>query len=489
MAAGGFQNIILPREFPTQGEVLDKMIGRNQQESQFERSLAERREERDYTRNQQNRLYNLKEIDSDTDYTKFKTGQQAIDDYTIGQLKSIKDKALSQYINLDPAEMEYRLTQDMNDLVGWHTAIKDDYTKMQQGLQQFAKDNPNIDINKANDLAMNGLGKKYMAQGQSGFERLPAEKINHSSNPLDVLNNPSVLGELTNDVKPFQDYVQGMKLTAFEDSEYKSNKGYVKAYKTSGGTSPVAERTYDEQGKPTGVRVKSEDIDFGDGTKLKMLPEDEYKTMMNIPSVRNAALKMWNDEKRSKGMSNIDAPTEERLFRNFLHTKYQKYDISNFKTLDNKDIIPRPQVTVNVGDYSNVNNVYKSVSDQVDKDNAAGNAATRINALNTDAQNIIMEFARKTTNDPEIKYDNIFIHKNENGDMGIYKTTKDENDLSVNKTIPDIQHLIGYMSRTGTNLLAKQPGASEKRTIIKQGEQTQPHTETLAEKMRRLKGQ
>ena len=88
-----------------------------------------------------------------------------------------------------------------------------------------------------------------------------------------------------------------------------------------------------------------------------------------------------------------------------------------------------------------------------------------------------MEFARKTTGDPEISYDNIFVHKDGDGNIGIYKTTKNDNDPTVNKTVPDAKHLIGYLPKVGTNLQAKQPDANAKREIPAQGNTTTPtHT-------------
>ena|GEM_PF-5545957 len=476
---GGYQNIILPNQYPSPGEVMDKWIGRNQQESQFERELAERREERDYQRQQQNRLYNLREIDSDTDVSKYKTGQQAIDDYTIGELKKIKDNALQKYINLDPAEMEYRLTQDMNGLISWHQSINDDYKKMQAGLQQFAKDNPNIDINKANDFTMDALGKKYMAATRNGYERLPTEKINFSSNPLDVLNNPSVLGFLTNDVKPFQDYIQSVKTQPIGANEYKSNKGYVKQYKYSGGVTPFSEMVTDNEGKPVGVRVKSEDIDLGGGKKLQMLPEQDFQTMMNIPPVRNALIKMWEDEKRNKGIAGLDKPTDERLMRDFARKQVERFDVSNFKTED-KDVIPKPpSIYLNIGQQA-VNDVYKTIDSKIDTDIKHGYGATRVNDLNADAQNIVIDFVKKTTGSDEYNYSNIFLHKTENGDIGIYKIAEDESGNRIAKVTPET--LIGYLPQVGTNLKV-QPGAPEKREVIKQGN---THTQTQSTQKKKI---
>lgn len=347
--SNGFEGVKIESLFGSPGAALEKLIDRRREDDQFTRQLEERKSERDYTRQQQDRLYNLREIDSDTDPSKYKTGQEAIDGYTIGELKNIKDKALQNYINLDPAEMEYRLTQDMSGLIGWNSAIKDDYNKMQKGLMQFSKDNPNTDINKAGDFAMDELGKKYMTQTPDGkYGRLPTEQINHSTDPLAILNKPSVLGFLTNDVTPLQNYVQDQKLTPVHGSEYTSKKGFVKAHKYSGGISPFAEQVYDDDGKPTDARIKSEDFDLGGGKKLQMLPEDDYKTAMAIPKVRNSLLKLWEDEKQAKHIATLDPPTEERLFRDFARKQFQKYDISHINE-DDKDIIPRPQVSINLG--------------------------------------------------------------------------------------------------------------------------------------------
>jgi hypothetical protein len=133
------------------------------------------------------------------------------------------------------------------------------------------------------------------------------------------------------------------------------------------------------------------------------------------------------------------------------------------------------------GENENINDVYGTIDAQINKDISHGYTSTRINALPAEAQNEVLNFVKNTTGDSENNYSNLFLHKNENGEIGIYKTsTSDENShIAEGKqgNVPDARHLIGYLTQTGTNLKATQPGAAEKRGVIQKGNQTTtPHT-------------
>ncbi len=133
------------------------------------------KQERDYrnqkeqqAKEQQNKLYNLREIDQDTDPTRFKTGEQRFDDYTQKELASIKNKALTEYVGLDPVEAEYKLSQDMKGLIGWHNAVKSNIENIKTGLLDFNKTYPNINAQKAHELSFLQLGNDFLEKDKEG---------------------------------------------------------------------------------------------------------------------------------------------------------------------------------------------------------------------------------------------------------------------------------------------------------------------------------
>ncbi len=114
-----------------------------------------------------------------------------------------------------------------------------------------------------------------------------------------------------------------------------------------------------------------------------------------------------------------------------------------------------------------VNNVYKDINQRVDTDLSNGYGATRINALNTDAQNVIIDFIRKTTGGDDLNYSNTFLAKDKDGNIGIYKTHLKDGAEKLNI---EPKYLIGVLPQVGTNLKV-QPSVQEKRKVLNEGEQ------------------
>lgn len=298
---------------------------------------------------QQNRLFNLREIDQDTDPTKFKTGEQRFDDYTQSELAKLKDKALSEYVNLDPVEAEYRLSKDMQGLIQWHGAAKANIEKVKTGLTDFNKTYPNINAQKAHERAFLELGNDFLEKDENGQIVRKDPSLVKPRDYVSELNTTDALSDMVEDVSPFADYIQSFKPQKIGAKDYVSKSGYSVKHAYTGELTPFSEVEFDEDGKPVGVKLKSEDFKYNGGT-LKMIPEAQFEEMMQVPKVRASIIGMWGKQKQKfeeETGQKITPANEDKMIRGFLYDeiKNRNLDPHFFKT-DESQVVPRISVNV-----------------------------------------------------------------------------------------------------------------------------------------------
>jgi len=477
--SGGWQGVVLPSTMPTYGETLQQGIQNTARQGQEYLQLAQQKQKDD----EQRRMQNLRLIGQDTDFDQYKTGEQHIDDYAIGELKKISDKALTEYINLPPEELQYRLMNDLNPLFKWHTAAQGEYAKLNNTLTDLNKTYPNTDFGKARELGNQAFVNSLMQQDQNGSMMRKNPESIQSFDYNGLFQKPEVLGQIVNDTSPFQQAIFGIPKEAVGGKDYKDNKGNVISHKWSGlkPTGDMGEYTYAPDGKPIGIKLAGTDIPAvkdANGNPMRILSDDMYKMLQSKPAVFASMEKMWQDQKptveanymRSTGQK-IDPNTDNILKRAFLYQQANSL-IGHDLKIEEEQKTPRPQISIyNNVDASHINDVYKNIDDKVNENMGNGYTATRVNALNTDAQNTIMDFVRKTTGNQNLNYSNIFLHKNEDGEIAVYKTSK--NDKGEKVLSFDNDKLIGFLPKVGTNLKA-QPGVGEKRAVIQQGNELTP---------------
>lgn len=313
----------LPNFFASPGEALNQAIG-----------IKERQKDRDFEMQQynqrlqqQNRSGNLEYIDRVTAFDKFKVGQQAIDNYSLGKLQEIQNRALTQYANLDPAEMRYRIQQDLAPLTQWDTMAKTQYSNIEKSLQDLNKTYPNINLSKAYDVAMNQFATDFMQQLPDGTWQNRNYMELQGKDYRQLFETPDVLGQIVEDESPFVKAIQETKLRKVGGKEVVDNKGNVQSYKWTGELSPFAEEIMDEKNRPTDRRIKAETVTLPNGEKVEMLPIEETKQLLANPAAKAAAYSMWNKIK-PKG---LDENTNDRLFRSFLHDQVKRNDLSYVK--------------------------------------------------------------------------------------------------------------------------------------------------------------
>lgn len=476
--SGGWQGVVLPSTMPTYGETLQQGIRNTQQQASGLLQMAEQKKRED----EQRRMQNLRLIGQDTDFDQYKTGEQHIDDYAIGELKKISDKALTDYINLPPEELQYRLQNDLTPLFKWHTAAQGEYAKLNNTLADLNKTYSNTDLGKARELGNQAFVNSFMQPDQNGVMMRKNPQDIQSFDYNGLFQKPEVLGQIVNDTSPFEQAIFGIPKESVGGKDYRDNKGNVISHKWSGlkPTGDMGEYVYASDGKPIGIKLAGTDIPAvkdANGNPMRILSDDMYKMLQAKPAVFASMEKMWQDAKggieanyQQKTGQPLDPNTDNLLKRAFLYQKANAL-IGHDLKIEEEQKVPRPQVSIyNNVDASQINDVYKGVDDKVNENLDKGFDATRINSLNTDAQNIVMEFARKTTGNQNINYSNVFLHKNEDGEIGVYKVTSDDKGRQL---IPSTEKLIGFLPKVGTNLKA-QAGVGEKRAVIQGGNSTTP---------------
>ena len=336
------------RPNPTLGNIANTII----ENTRYKQERDYRNQKEQQAKEQQNKLYNLREIDQDTDPTRFKTGEQRFDDYTQKELASIKNKALTEYVGLDPVEAEYKLSQDMKGLIGWHNAVKSNIENIKTGLLDFNKTYPNINTQKAHELSFLQLGNDYLEKDKDGNIVRKDPSLVKQRNYVAELNTPDNLTEIVEDVTPFAKYIQSFKPQKSGAKEYQSKRGYAVKHGYTAEITPFSEIETNEDGKPIGVRLQSEDFKYDNGV-LKMLPERQFEQMMEIPAVRASIIGMWRKHKKQfeeETGQKITPANEDKMLRGFLYDEIKRNNLDqHFFKPDDAVVTPRISIHTNSG--------------------------------------------------------------------------------------------------------------------------------------------
>ncbi len=280
----------------------------------------------------------------------------------------------------------------------------------------------------------------------------------------------------------FDEFIKGAKLntTVGQAKSINSKGGYVKhkaeisapnfyvsevdADGNHTGFAPAYEIATDENG------MQYHEFQKEDGTKEKAPVRLLDKKVFNDlpPDAKGYVLQEARRYAKEHGME-LNSVQAENLARAIaydeLNSKSKKY--GTVKNIEETKANPIKNITnVSVGGSKGsgseviVNDIYKGIEEQIDSDTKGGFNVTRLNALDSDAQSLIIDFARKLKGDDEIGNSNVFLHKNKDGNVVMYYTEGGELKL-------DKEHLIGILPRKGTNLKV-QPGVKEKREVVKQ---------------------
>lgn len=475
----------LPSNFAPLGETMRYQQQRDDRQKAYQIEQDQQNTYREQQEQQKNRMYNLNAVDKATDAKDYQTGEAAFDNYSNAELSRIQEKALTDYINLSPEEMKYRLSKDMQGFINWHSNAKGQIKQINAQLQDFNKTYPNVDAVKAHDRVFTDFARDFMQQDpQTGqWQRKPIEFIK----PRDYfseLQKPSVLGEITNDVSPLSKFFQGRKVSNVGEKDYKNNKGKVISYKWSGAETDLSERVKDKDGKVIGMDMKYQPFDLGGGKTLKLIPDEAYDEIVNTPAAKAAASKLWNVEKQRKGLNPSNEVEEELLFKNFLYEKGRTMLPHGFKT-EEIEKTPVIKVSVNGGgsrsSRGSSNGTVAQINDAYGR--IASKAATKkyhvpMSELDPADQLSVLEYARKISGDNTLSYENVYIGKEKDGSLTIRSAGDDDafggNGENKDKIISPLPYLDINMSAN------KSLGVKAKNAVVSKSKEAQAPAKAAA---------
>lgn len=398
--AGGFQAVNLPSNMPQYGETLQLGIQNSERQGEKILQLQEQRQRKA----EQDRLQNLRYINSATDFDQYKTGEQHLDNYSQGQLKQIFDNAVTNYANLPQAEMELRLQNDLNPLFKWDIAAKNAYANGKQALEDVSKKYPNADPGVLRNTFHQSFVGDFLNPDGTRKNTDEIQPSDYSS----VLQNKENLLPAINDVSPLQNYYHGLEKSMVHDSDYTSDKGFMHKDKWSAYVTPMTQVSFDAKGKPF-VEPKSTTLPGvvdEDGNPMKVLDGKALNTMMSIPGVGVSLLKKWDGAKQSVEANYIkrtgrplDATTEGLLFSHFAYQDAQQ-NLPHDVSFDEATKIPKPPtININTGlANTRIQDVYGEVSGLVNEEyNGALNRPNGVplNQFSADTQQVILNYANK----------------------------------------------------------------------------------------------
>jgi hypothetical protein len=478
--------ITLPNQFAPAGQILEQgsVLQQRQNQQMMEMYRQRLKDQKD------DMSANMLSLNKATgDIEKEKTGIEGIDATTHNRVNEVYQKYSQLAKQLSPDQYQAALANDLLEVSKWHQGAVGDYGNMLKERDEIMKQHPELDATKVFHTGMDNLAQRYVKQDGS---YVPSDQINSTQSLFENLQNPDELAAHTASTDGIGKFFKGLDKNTINHVNETNKKGFIdkQGYKATS-LGDLQEMEFDGEGNPASNPLKYEASDLKDsnGKPMRMITPELEKSMRGS-GLGNQMDKLWMDSKldviKNWAVQNRRLPSpseEEDLKKSFLYSNFSQYVPSNISRNDLQTVPKPPHISVNINGAGagNVNDVYKTISDKIDDDNdkGGGYTSTRINSLNSDAQNVIVDFVKKTTGSDEYNYSNLFLHKNDNGDIGIFKVTSHDNGNTDN--IPDARSLIGYLPKVGTNLKV-QPSVKEKRTVISEGNQTTQPTHTSAKK-------
>jgi hypothetical protein len=428
---------------------------------QNQRQLDEQRQERLQKQKEQQEGQNLNTINDELDWKKYATGEQAIDNYSQGELQKIYNDALRNHINDDPVALEGWLQNNIQPLALWHTKAINTFKDLNSNMQDFNKTYPNTDIGKTKDILYNQFQNDFLNVDANGqITRKNTDDI-RPSNYNAIMQDPTFLGTVTNDTTPFSKFFYDIPKTSVGDKQYTNKQGHVKAYAWSGlMPEGVGEIATDQDNKPTSIQLRGDVIPSmtdAQGNPAKTLPNDIMARLQGNPAAYAAAQKLWLDQKSKMPVS----PQNEGVLKNaFLYNQANQLVAHPLKTEEIQKEPKPPRITVNVDSTNgtNINDVYKEI---VTKTNAKPHLRQPVNELSSTAQSVVLKIARDVSGDKELNQGDILIAKDQDGNYSIYNANDNSliapldftnTNLPVNKSVKQQQKILSQQPQKSSSV-------------------------------------
>jgi len=471
----GSYAVNLPSIFQSPGEALQSLTA--QEERRGEKALEISRQQR--LLEQKQREQNFGTLLKATQFENYDTPDVELNKISERELNNIREEGKT-LLSKDPIEFENWLTTRPKEFNSWYRMAKSDLGNVTAQRQEFNKDFPNVNLAKANNMVSKSFLDNYTQLDPTTGQRAikPTHLITPQNDYYSQLKTPQALGEITEYTQPATDLFTKIKTENVGDKQYTNKKGQVTTKKWSGLVTPFTQMDEDKDGNPiTTTKYEAMNVvnpKTGKMEEMKLAtPEMIQYVTKSSPGATAAIFKLWADEKKAKGLANLDPAVEEPLFKNFIY-RYADRNLPHQIKTEEGTVIPK--VSVNVGGPAGpagIRDIYSEISDLANsKDlnkgyNAAGNVvtnATPVNELSATAQGIVLDYVKKLKGkaaDEDLGQDKIVVAKDKNGKLGIY-------DFDPTAKKYKVGGLIAPLDKTSINIKA-QPTAKGKAGVVAEG--------------------
>lgn len=470
MANGfGTSPFILPNMFDKPGDALQAGINRMDREKQYQREW-DYRMLKEKENDEWKKLQLIQEL---TDIDKYQTGEAVADALGHQKANELFTKYTALSPSLSPAELQYKIGQDIGSTTNAMRGIKDELVLADQAVKAKKALYPSLDAGSlVRDVRSDIIGRRMTG---GGF-----------ANPMTV--NPSAMN--LDDLDFLSDYIdvnKGLKDAVVNPKNIQKDvtvlRGSPSSYVGYQGDLPfymqddfqTEKGFYNKKPEPT-MSLKKATVPAGafSGAQgdIEVLDKGAFESLKAESAEVDAALRKLAKSKYKdySSMSNADKEIAMRDVAKDFITPYAK----NYQ-YRSKSATKPPHYSINTGgsgsDQENINNRYARINKKIDDNIKKGFTATRFNSLANDEQELITQAAKNAGFDIEEGGRNIFLFKSPEGDVKVYNTTDGQ-------PIPTKDKEIATLPFVGSNIKV-QPGVAEKRTIQemnKEDQRTKPPT-------------
>jgi hypothetical protein len=363
------------------GQALDTLIQRKDQEK-VRQQEAQAASAAAYQKQQdQNRISNIGRIASATEQSQIKPIAKEVDDYSHNFLKQYQQKALTEYANLDPVELELRMSQDLGQFFDWHNKAQSSGSELDKNLQDYLKDHPGISLSDANAYVKNQFRDDFMGQDATG-NYVPRTDIK-PRNYFEEMNSSDFIGAFNKDTYSLDEAILNTKIVPISDDKkkYTNARGGSTSIDLVGGVTPFKEYVTDAQGNVVDIKTKGEVVNIGfeknqvtgESMPINMtvLPQEQAQMIMGNKKAADAAKTQWYQVKQAiegkfrkdNNGAQITPQVEDILFRKFLYDKIDKGGLD--QSVLNKNETVKANPVVNVNNYNSSNAPYNNVFEDI----------------------------------------------------------------------------------------------------------------------------
>lgn len=463
MAAGfGTSPFVLPQMFQPPGQALDNKLDRDFREKQTQAEW-DWRKQRQQEQDDWRKLGLIQEL---TDIDKYQTGEAVADAIGHQKANELFSKYTSLSSSMSPAELQYKISQEIGATTNAMRALKDELILADQQVKARKTQFPSLDSGslmrdvRADIINRRIRGNELANPMTISPSQLNLDDLEYISDYIDV--NKGLKDAVVNP----KNIQKGVDVLTGSPSSYVKFKGDLPYYMKENfdRTKDFKEGFYSGKQEPT-MSLRTTTIPQGSfsGTNqpIEVLDEDAYIGLVSESSeVEPALIKLAKTKyKNYSSMSNSEKEIAKRDVAKDFITPFSR----NYQFRAESATKP-PRISVNTGggsssEESNINNIYERIKKkglQRVEDYKGGKYFD--NSLDvSDLDGEELEAALKATKNSDLNPEDIKIIVEDNGRIGVY-----------NKG--DGKRLV-YLNQTGTNL-PKQANVKGKQASVQKGNES-----------------